>query len=137
MTRYPILEGFAYLRRAIASLRAAETKDLEFGHNQMTILYKLSLAPANMGELVDFTYSDKASVTRTVSSLEKLGLVKRKSDTNDRRARIIELTAKGRTHAEKVHAIRDSLGKKLDSCLSPDERKQFSALVHKIVENLK
>jgi DNA-binding MarR family transcriptional regulator len=88
-----------------------------------------------MGELADYTLSDKASISRTVNLLEDSGFIKRVSDPSDRRVTSIELTAKGRAQSEKAVEIRKSIAKKLDSTLTTAERKQLSALVNKVVAN--
>ncbi|MGE0174363.1 MAG: MarR family winged helix-turn-helix transcriptional regulator [Oligoflexales bacterium] len=137
MTTFAVLESFLALRRTIALLRAAETKGIEFGHNQIAVLYKLSLANATMSELVEYTYSDKAAMTRTVASLEKMGFVKRLVNEEDRRSAIVALTPKGKNRADIALEIRNAIGKKLDGCLTPGEREQFLSLVKKIGRNLK
>ena len=137
MSTSSVLDSYVSFRRAVALLRAAEVKDLEFGHNQISVLYKLSLGPATMGELVEATSSDKAPMTRTVASLEKMGFVRRKGDERDRRVIVIELTSKGKVHAQKAHEVRSNIAKKLEKCLNADERKQFTFLIDKIVDHLK
>lgn len=136
MATFDIIESFAALKRELNLLWAAETKNVDLGQNQMRVLYKLSKGPATMGELADFTMADKASLTRTVASLEKTGTLRRRSDAEDRRVVIIELTAKGRQYARKAQAVRDAMGERLDRTLSAAERKQFKDLVRKISENL-
>jgi DNA-binding MarR family transcriptional regulator len=136
MSTFSVLDNFISLRRAVALLRAAESKNLEFGHNQISVLYKLSLGKATMSELVEHTLSDKASITRTIAALVEMDLVKRIPSEKDRRVTFIELTAKGKKQAEKAQFIRSSLGKKLESTLTAEERKQFTQLVEKIVSKL-
>lgn len=137
MSTFDVLEAYVSLRREIALIRAAETKNLDFGHNQISVLYRLSLSSASMGELASHLSSDKASITRTISSLENEGLVRRLIDPNDRRVSHIELTAKGKAQAHKAHEIRKSIGRKLNSGLTPAERKQLVYLVNKITAKLK
>lgn len=137
MSTSEVLEAFLSLRRNVALLRAAQVNDLEFGHNQIGILYRLSLSNATMGELAEYSVIDKASVTRTVASLEKAGFAKRVGDMQDRRIVHIELTPKGKAKARLAKQIRDSIGKKLDNTLSESERKQLLFFIHKITENLK
>lgn len=132
-----VLEAFLSLRRALALIRASEGKDQELGHNQINILYRLSLSNATTGELSEYTLSDKASVSRTVALLEKQGYIKRKPDKNDKRVVHIELTVKGKLQATKVRQIRSALGKKMDESLSAEERKQLVSLIQKTIENLK
>lgn len=137
MSNFTVLESYLSLRREVALLRAHETRNSDFGHNQVSVLYKLSQGPATMGDLSDYTLSDKASVTRTVSLLEKAGFVKRTQSPEDRRVIVIELTSKGKVLAQKAQHIRNSIGQKLNESLSDKERKQFISLVHKIVTGLK
>jgi DNA-binding MarR family transcriptional regulator len=137
MSTTEILDSFVALRRHVALIRASEASALDFGHNQIAILYKLSLGPATMGALADYTLSDKASISRTVNLLEDAGFIKRVSDPNDRRVTHIELTAKGRVQSEKAVEIRKNIAKKLDGALTVAERKQLSELVNKVVENYK
>lgn len=137
MSTFELLETYISLRREVALLRASETKDLEFGHNQISILYRLSISGATMGELADHSFSDKASVSRTVASLERAGYVNRVVDASDRRIVNIELTPKGRTLAKKAQEIRSSIGERLNSALSPADREQLVTLMQKLIENLK
>ncbi len=137
MSTNVVLEAYVSFRRAVALLRATEAKSLDLGHSQISILYLLSLSKATMGELAEYTSSDKSAITRTIASLEKEGLVKRRNDEKDKRITIIELTSKGQRKASVVGEIRNSIGRKLDSALSSDERKQFVQLVQKIISNLK
>lgn len=131
-----VLNAFISLRREVALLRAYHVKDLEFGHNQISVLYRLSLSDATMGELSDHTLSDKGSMTRTVSLLEKDGLVQRTADKNDRRVYNIKLTTKGRTYALQAQKIKDAIGSELDKCLNATERRQLVALIEKITTQL-
>lgn len=137
MSNFEVLDAFISLRRSLAAIRGHVTKDMEFGHNQIAVLHKLSYASATMGELAEYTLSDKGAISRTVSVLEKEGYVKRTNDKDDRRIVHIELTAKGRTHAQKAQKLRDVIGRTLDQTLTAAERKQFAALTSKITEKLK
>lgn len=136
MSTFEVLESYVSLRRRIALLRASSTKDLEFGHNQIVILYRLLLSCATMGDLAAYTATDKASVSRTINSLEKDGLVKRLASQEDRRRVYIELTAKGKSHALTAQKIRNTIGKKIEYALNASEKKQFAALTKKIIEHL-
>lgn len=137
MSTYQVLEAYVSLRREIALLRAETKKASELGHNQISVLYKLSLGSATMGELAEHTLSDKASLTRTVASLEKAGFVTRQISEDDRRVTIIELTPAGKKPAQKAIELRSDIGRDLDATLTPEERRQFSLLAEKICTNLK
>ena len=136
MSTNSVLSTYMALRRKIALLRGQAMKDSEFGHNQISILYRLSLSNATLSELVEYALSDKASTSRTVNLLEKGGLIKKVVDETDRRVVNIELTAKGRSRAKKAGQIRQAIANKLDEGLTSSERKQFKILVDKILEHI-
>jgi MarR family transcriptional regulator, 2-MHQ and catechol-resistance regulon repressor len=136
MSTFEVLDSYVSLRRRIALLRAASSKDLELGHNQVSILYRLLLSTATMGDLAAYAATDKASISRTVSSLEKEGFIKRAQSKEDRRVIYIELTVKGRNHALAAQKIRNSIGKKVEHALTAAEKKQFAFLTKKITDHL-
>lgn len=131
-----VLETYVALKRLLAIYWSNQTKDLGLGVNQVGVLYRLLQSEATMGELCDIAQSDKGSMTRTIGSLVKLGLVKRRSDLHDGRITRIELTAKGRSIAQEAKKIRMSVEKKLDAALSQDERNQFLKLKEKIAKQI-
>jgi DNA-binding MarR family transcriptional regulator len=47
-------------------------------------------------ELANYTFRDKPSITRLINNLEKMGLVIRVNDKQDRRSNLIYLTKEGR-----------------------------------------
>lgn len=136
MTTTSVLESYIQLRKALTALRTAETKNLDFGQSQIAVLYKLSMADATMGELVELAGTDKASMTRTIASLVNAGLVRRKPDPQDGRVTRIELTTKGKAKAEIAKEVRDNIGTKLEHSLSASDRKAFVALTEKMIKNL-
>ncbi len=59
-------------------------------------------------ELANTIYKDKATLTRTIDSLEKIGLVERKFDAKDRRKRLVFITEKAIGYAGKVRKVFDA-----------------------------
>lgn len=132
MAHFEVLEAYLTLRREVALIWSRASKDLDFGHNQIRFLFRLNRSNATMGELAEDACTDKSSASRTISLLEKEGLVKRIGDKDDRRIVHIELTAKGRKQAKKANDIRNRIAKQLDDCLTAAERKTFALLISKI-----
>ena len=56
-------------------------------------------------QLAENTFKEKSTVTRILDGLEKKGLVKRVTETTDRRQKRIRITAKGRVLLEKVKPL--------------------------------
>ena len=137
MSTYPVLDAYSLVRREIGLLKSIEMKALDFGPKQMMILYRLSISSATMGEIAEYTLSDKASTSRAVTSLESAGLVKRVNQEGDRRVTVIELTSKGKTKAAKAIEIRDFIGKRFSSILDSSEQKQLAHLLNKVGQGLR
>ncbi|MDO5506630.1 MAG: MarR family transcriptional regulator [Pseudoxanthomonas suwonensis] len=82
--------------------------------------------PMNIGNLARHEHVKAPSMTRTVSNLERRGLVDRAPDPADARGWIIEVTRKGRTLFEDGHQRRMApLHQWLDS-LSKDSLKKLA-----------
>ena len=92
----------------------------------------LHKGPLTISEIQQKVLLASGSMTAAIDRLEKLGLVVRKPSANDRRARVVELTAEGRRvasscferHARDLEAIL--------SVLSEDERHRTYAALKKL-----
>lgn len=105
---------------------------------QWSIMYQLWQEEGlTQQELAYFTYRDKPSITRLINNLEKMGLVIRVNDKQDRRSNLIYLTKEGR----KMKDIGLSLGAKtLDEALEGVEPEQLiiaQQILSKVFNNLK
>jgi DNA-binding MarR family transcriptional regulator len=136
MSTYDVLEAYTSLRRELNLVLAHELKNAEFGQKQMMILFKLRKEPASMGEIAEYSLSDKAAVTRAVASLEKAGLVRRAASPEDQRKSIVELTAKGRSKAHEAERVRSVISKCINDTISVKERGQLAMLLQKVVAQL-
>ena len=137
MSTFAVLDAYSLLKREIGLLKSIEMKALDFGPKQMMILYRLSQSSATMGELADYTLSDKASTSRAISSLESAALVRRTSQDGDRRVIVIELTAKGKTKAAKATEIRNFIGKKFSDILNQNDKIKLSLLLNIVGQGLR
>jgi DNA-binding MarR family transcriptional regulator len=134
--KFPVLEAYSKLRRELTRIGAAKLKPVGLGLKQMVILYRLIESPRTMTELTDYAQSDKASTTRTVEALARAGLVRRRDHGDDRRKRVIQLTAKGQQKAKRAEEVRNSIGECLDETLTAQERKTLTELLGKVVASL-
>ena len=86
----------------------------------VTLEALLHKGPLTITEIQDKVRLASGSMTAAVDRLEKLGLVVRKSSLRDRRARVVELTAKGKRlaassferHAKDLEALMSALCQK-------------------------
>lgn len=90
------------------------------------------LGSVTQKELGEWLAIDKATMVRMLDGLEEQGLLKRAEDQNDRRAKKLAITAKGRDVLEKAKTARKIAEDEALSPLSAAEEKTFRALVAKL-----
>jgi MarR family 2-MHQ and catechol resistance regulon transcriptional repressor len=92
----------------------------------------LHKGPLTISEIQDKVGLASGSMTAAVDRLEKLALVVRKSTPNDRRARIVELTPKGKRLAASSFEQHAKDLEALMSALSGKEREQLYRSLKKL-----
>jgi len=87
--------------------------------------------PATTGELARSLGVDPANASTLITKLERLGLVDRKPDPDDRRRRVVSLTARGRRAR---HGLSRCMGARRPTfgALGIDELQTFLELLRKI-----
>ncbi len=90
------------------------------------------LGPMNHATLAEKRLVTRGNITSVIDILERDGLVNRRQATDDRRHRIVQLTAKGRRLVERIFP--DQLTAIVDDfrVLSPKEQDDLSALCRKL-----
>lgn len=97
------------------------------------VLAKAAEAPRTQKEIAELALLDKTTMVVTVDGLEAAGLVRREASPTDRRARIIELTPKGRKVVEASTAIIDELFRGVLAALPTAQRGAFVAGLSQLV----
>lgn len=101
----------------------------EFSMSQIRILSVLEDRSYSLSDIADFVGVDITSMSRMIKTLERRGLVSRKTGEDDRRRVDFELTAKGaRTHQKVSERVRDELREHLRS-LSVSEAENIESAV--------
>lgn len=83
--------------------QVAEATGISFARTRA--IRRLARRPMSMRELADALGTDPPNVTGIVDDLEGQGLVRRGPHPTDRRAKIVDVTAKGRRVAAKADVI--------------------------------
>jgi DNA-binding MarR family transcriptional regulator len=89
------------------------------------VLAKAAEAERTQKEIAELALLDKTTMVVTVDALEAAGLVRRVPSPTDRRARIIEVTPKGRKVVEASTAIIDDLFRGVLAALPATQRGAF------------
>lgn len=79
---------------------------------------------------------DNTAVVRVLRILEKRELVRREEDRNDRRAKLLILTDKGREIAEKIMLIRKSVRAEIFKDVSIEDMEATERLLRKISKSI-
>jgi DNA-binding MarR family transcriptional regulator len=87
--------------------KLAVSEALDLSWTRSLVLRRLAKEPLTLRALADRLAADPPYVTLMVDDLEKRGLVQRLPHPEDRRAKLVQLTAAGRAAAERADAILD------------------------------
>lgn len=118
--------------------RAMEAAGVAVDRPAMSVLVSLHVAggPLRVGEIAARMQVVGPHVTRQVNELARRGLVRRVTDPDDRRARLIEPTTEGAAATERY--MRTVLGWFSDALAgwSPQDREVFGRLLARFVDDL-
>lgn len=90
-------------RRIIAGLHRAGFRDLRLPH--MGVLQYPGPDGSRPSELAERAATSKQAMNQLLQSLERLGYLTRRDSREDRRARLVHFTARGRAAWTKIHEI--------------------------------
>lgn len=119
--------------------RIAEQADMKLTMEQIGMMFAIY---TNKEEVIqqDLACSmgkDKSAILRTLDTLEEKDLVKRVSDTTDRRKKYLMITKKGERVIEKCLEIETELTSKLQEGLSDEDMTTFYKVANHIKANAK
>jgi DNA-binding MarR family transcriptional regulator len=97
---------------------------------------EVSGEPLNPSRLQGLVIQSPGGITKTLRRLEEAGFVRRITDPDDRRALLVERTAKGRRATERVERAVDAHYDDLLADLDPSERGELGRLVRQILDRL-
>ncbi|WP_367210309.1 MarR family winged helix-turn-helix transcriptional regulator [Sphingobacterium sp. R2] len=134
---YNFLTGkysIAVMRRLQRNLREA---GLSITSEQWSIMYNLWIEEGlTQQELAIRTFRDKPSVTRLINNLERVNLVIRVNDKNDRRSNLIYLTKTGRKMKDEgMKQARNTIEQALEG-LNDDQIAVSNTILHRVFFNL-
>ena len=104
---------------------------------QARLLLMLERGPGeNQGHYAELLDVEPITLCRMVDRLEDAGLVQRRPDLNDRRARRLHLTAKSRAKLARLRDRLDTMVEEILTGLSVAEREEFVRLLSVVRSNL-
>ena len=90
----------------------------------------------SLGALSEATGLSLPAISRAIDGLVQRGEVKRAEDPNDRRSKLLTVTARGRATYERLASVRAAGVRRFVEELEPEERAALGAALHPIIERL-
>lgn len=131
--------NYAIIRMARAHRQLAAELLSELGVHpgqEMVLTLLWSRDGRTATELATGACVEPGTMSRTLASLERAGLLTRETSTTDRRAVTVTLTGKGRALQPRVEAAWRELCRRTCAGLTAAERKQLMTLLTRISDNL-
>ena len=135
-------EGFASLvtQAGRQMRRTVDARLRPYGLTEATwlpLLY-LSRAPAPMRQkdLAAMLTLDSSSVVRILDALQTSGLVERREEAGDRRAKATSLTMFGRSMAEQIEEVTQQVRREIHAGLTDDELETATRVLQHICRSL-
>lgn len=115
----------------------AQFKDLGInGAHIRTLKYIYKHPGIRQEDLSSQFQKDKATIARSIKKLEKVGLVQRQKDPQDKRAYNLYPTEKALTHYETIHEVITNWSALLTQGFTEDERNQLLYYLKRMAENV-
>lgn len=116
----------------VSDRRAAAAAALGMSFVRVRALRRLARSPMTMRDLAAALSIDRPYTTVVVDDLEQRGLAERRPDGEDRRRKIVALTAEGRRLAREAEAILNVPPPQL-AALPPDELATLDRILEAVV----
>ncbi|HJW15681.1 MAG TPA: MarR family transcriptional regulator [Flavisolibacter sp.] len=134
---YSFITGKASIAIARRLQKKFNTSGVNLTIEQWSVLYQLwKQDGASQQELCNATFRDKPSITRLVDNLEKLNLVNRVSDENDRRINKIYLTKAALKLQEETMALAEETLNEALNGVPADQVEMCKVVLQKVYDNL-
>jgi DNA-binding MarR family transcriptional regulator len=95
------------------------------------------VGPIPLVALAEGLGRDYTTVSRQVSKLEQLGLVKREPNTVDRRVRKVAITPEGKAMTKRIDAARTRIARKVFASWEPSEVEALVRLMRKFADAIR
>jgi len=135
---YSVINGVASTAVARRLQKNFRNAGLEITIEQWSILYHLWKEDGlSQQELCTRTFRDKASITRLIDNIEKLGLVERIASKDDRRVNLVYLTDTAKPLQEATYNIANQTMNEALQGISKEEIEIVKSVFQRVYENSK
>jgi DNA-binding MarR family transcriptional regulator len=135
---YSVINGVASTAVARRLQKNFRNAGLEITIEQWSILYHLWKEDGlSQQELCTRTFRDKASITRLIDNIEKLGLVERIASKDDRRVNLVYLTDAAKPLQEATYHLANQTMNEALQGISKEEIEVVKSVFQRVYENSK
>ena len=120
--------GYALSNRLTAAL-----SELELSVRVYCALAKADEGEHTQGKLAELAWMDKTTMVVTLDEMERRGLAERRLSPEDRRVRVVAITAKGRRQLAKADAIVQGVYDEVLDAVEPAEQETFLSVLGGLV----
>jgi DNA-binding MarR family transcriptional regulator len=110
-----------------------ERIDLRFGHGPILICLD-DAGPLSQRDLADLLGVDPSELVRHVDRLEEQRFVERQADLDDRRRKVVQITASGRAMRQRYDRMIAEVEDDMFGALSPGDRASLVQLLARLVD---
>jgi DNA-binding MarR family transcriptional regulator len=122
-----------HLERAAVDTRG----QVGLAHGELKILLRLARGARSQGRLAKVLLVSTGTMTNQLDKLEGAGLIVRTPDPADRRGKIVEMTAKGRSVLDTYVNVQAKRERQLLSGLDEAEKEQLNGLLRKLMASFR
>jgi DNA-binding MarR family transcriptional regulator len=129
----PLVTAFAELHMHL--MRTLDRRMAEEGASLARTKLLLCLqkrGPLRATDIAEYFNQSPRTVTEEIDGLERDGLVERKPDPSDRRAKRVQITPKGVEAVARTEPLRRQIIDQTFGSLLPDERESLAAVLEKL-----
>jgi len=135
---YSVINGIASTAVARRLQKNFRNAGLEITIEQWSILYHLWKEDGlSQQELCTRTFRDKASITRLIDNIERLGLVERIASKDDRRVNLVYLTDAAKPLQEETYHLANQTMNEALQGISKEEIEIVKNVFQRVYENSK
>jgi len=135
-TEVQALDTWIKLNRSVESLVTRINQSNTMGGltpTQFSVVEALfHLGPLPQCQLAARVFKSSGNMTLVIDNLEKLGLVNRQADPEDRRVSVVDLTPLGRQTVSVIFPLHAAAVSKLFAVLTPEEQRTLGEILRKL-----
>lgn len=102
----------------------------------MPVLLALESGEASQKTIAERAGVEQATMTATLTRMERDGLVSRRPNPEDGRSQLVALTNRARAKLPHVEAAAETINQMVLANLDPEDRERYFALVRRIIDTL-